>query len=709
MVSRHQLTLRQRSMLRIRRTRRRVVALTGLVLGHARRADHAFMILTAILIGLLGGGVAIGFRHLIRLSHFGFFWTWDQGLDATAAFPWWQRLLIPAVGGLLVGPLVWFVARETRGSGVPEVMDSVTFRGGFIRARVIVAKALAAAVTIGSGGSAGREGPIIQIGSAVGSVIGQLSSVSPRRMRVFVACGAAAGIAATFNAPIAGALFAVEVILGELAVTQFSAIVISSVTATVLSRHYLGDTPAFSIPDYDLLRAGEFLPYTVLGLLAGLTSVAFITAVFRAQDGFAALRVPGWMRPAIGGLLVGGIAVVLPHVYGVGYESLDDALWGRLMLGLMLLLVVAKVAATAATLGSGGSGGIFAPSLFVGAMLGGAVGVLAGQWMTGIADPGAYALVGMGALVAGTTHAPISAILIIFELTGDYQIIPALMVACILSVLVASRLQPRSMYTMKLARRGSVIHEGGDVNLLRSLYVRDVFDPSPARMNASLTIHEVIDRMIHGSREHFFVVDDEDRLVGSFSLHDLKALLFEPDGAGQTVAADVARTDAPTVHPEDNLDLVMHLFGQHDVEEIAVVAKGTRRLMGSVRHKHMIEAYNREIFQVDLMGGFHSLATAAVAERSVELLAGYRLVEVGVPYAFVGKTIRQIQARVRYGAEIILIRKPPGEEGDIQSRPGAFPHPDYLLEAGDLLLVLGTPDNIRRFQDALPPAENRTS
>ena len=697
--------MRRRLTVRLLRGRRRTMAWSARVSGHARRADQGFMIVAAIVIGLAAGGGAIGFRHLIQLSRAGFFQSWSIGIDTLQAMPWWQRLLIPALGGLLVGPLVRWVASEVRGSGVPEVMESVTFAGGLIRARVIVVKAVAAALTIGSGGSAGREGPIIQIGSSIGSATGQILSVNPVRMRIFVACGAAAGIAATFNAPIAGALFAVEVILGEFAVAQFSPIVIASVTATVLSRHYLGDVPAFEVPAYELLRAAEFLPYSALGVLAGLSSAAFIWMVYSTQDLMRVLVPPLWLRPAIGGLLVGAIAVFLPQVFGVGYGTLHETLWGRTPLLLLLLLIPAKMAATSATLGSAGSGGIFAPSLFIGAMLGGAVGHFTELWLPGSANAGAYALVGMGALVAGATHAPISAILIIFELTGDYKILPPLMVACIVSVLLARWLLPHSMYTLKLAKRGINLQEGNNVNVLRRLSVGDVLDAGCETMRGRTTIHQLIDKVVPSKRVHFFVVNRDHRLLGSFSLRDLRELLVDPELPDLIVAADVARSDIPTVHADDNLDLVMHLFGQHDLDEIAVVGRGPgRRLLGSVRRKDIIDAYNKEIFRLDLAGGFHSLATSTDQDHGVDLLAGFRLVEVKVPPNFVGKTIRQVNIRELYRVEVILIRNSQTMVDGIPTRPGAFPHGNYRLKADDGLLVMGSRRDIRHFCDALPTA-----
>ncbi len=285
--------------------------------------------------------------------------------------------LLPTAGGLLVGLIVTRFAPEVKGSGIPEVMEAVAQRGGAIRIRVVLAKAAAAAVTIGSGGSAGREGPIVHIGSAIGSACGQLLEVSARRLRTFVACGAAAGIAATFNAPIAGALFSIEVVLGDLGVASLSPIVISSVVATVISRHHLGDFPAFKVPAYSSVHPAELLLYAGLGLAAAVVGVAFIRLLYGIGDRFDRSPIPPWLRPAVGGLGVGLISLALPHVFGVGYETINAALSERLDLALLIALVGAKGLATALTLGSGGSGGVFAPSLFMGATLGAAWGQIA--------------------------------------------------------------------------------------------------------------------------------------------------------------------------------------------------------------------------------------------------------------------------------------------------------------------------------------------
>jgi CIC family chloride channel protein len=355
-----------------------------------RSSPHVFMILIAALIGVGGGLGAVGFRYLIRVFQLLAFGSWEYSLAVVGSVPWQVLLFIPAAGLVVIFPLVNWFAKETKGHGVPEVMEAVALRGGAIRPRIVLVKALASAICIGTGGSIGREGPIVQIGSAFASALGQLLHISPARLRTLVGCGAAAGIAGTFNAPIAGALFSVEVILGDFGLAHFSPIVISSVVSTVVARHFLGSTPAFIVPTYQLVSAYELALYALLGLLAGLVGVGFSTLLYKTEDVFKQLS--------------------FPQVLGVGYETIDLALAGKMAGALLLTLVLLKLAATCVTLAAGGSGGIFAPSLFLGAMTGGFVGTVVHQVFPFVtAGPGAYATVGMGAVVAAATHAPLTA------------------------------------------------------------------------------------------------------------------------------------------------------------------------------------------------------------------------------------------------------------------------------------------------------------
>jgi len=288
--------------------------------------EHTFMVIVAVIIGVLGGFGAIFFRYAIKFFQKIFFSSFNFSLDYATALPWYVKLFAPAVGGLLVGPIIYYFAREAKGHGVPEVMEAIVLKGGTIRPRVMLAKVFASAISIGSGGSVGREGPIVQIGSALGSTIGQFLKVTGTQLRTLVACGAAAGIAGTFNAPIAGALFSMEVILGDFGISQFSPIVVSSVSATVVSRHFLGNFPAFVIPKYEMVSVFEMIPYTILGFMAAASALAFINILYKTEDFFEKIRFPEIFKPVSSIYSSSYLGIWLPHVFGVGYDAITLSL-----------------------------------------------------------------------------------------------------------------------------------------------------------------------------------------------------------------------------------------------------------------------------------------------------------------------------------------------------------------------------------------------
>ena len=370
------------------------------------------------------------------------------GANPLGFLPWPYLVLVCVVGGLLVGPLVYVVAKEAKGHGVPEVMDAIARKGGLIRIRVVFVKAVASVLSIATGASVGSEGPIVQIGSAIGSVVGQFFKVTRERMIILVGCGSAGGIAVIFNAPIAGILFALEVILGDFTVGTLSAVVISAVMATVIRHAYYADEPVFHGLNYEYVSAYEVGTYMLLGVISGLMALAYVRAVYKAEDMFDGSRIPKLLRTALGGAGVAAIAVFFPDVLGVGYEAIDLALTEQIGLTVLFALALLKILATALSIGSGASGGIFAPALFIGAMAGGAMGCLVhGVFPEVTAPPGAYALVGMGAVFAASTHAPITAILILFEMTRDYKVILPVMIAVILATMIKRALMTESIYT----------------------------------------------------------------------------------------------------------------------------------------------------------------------------------------------------------------------------------------------------------------------
>jgi len=671
------------------------------------------MVGVAIACGLAGALAAVVFRLMIRFVT-ALAWGGAEGLSGLVAEGWlaeahdplhvarelpaWGRLLVPAAGGLLVGPLIYFFAREARGHGVPEVMKAVALRGGILRGRVVAVKSLASAISIGTGGSVGREGPIVQIASAVGSAIGRWLRVPARQLRTIVGCGAAAGISATFNAPIAGALFAAEIIVGDFAVSQFSPIVISSVVATVVSRFLLGNHPAFEVPAYEIVSPFELAPYMVTGVVAGLVGVVFIYTLLFFEEVFERSPIPPWLQAAVGGLAVGAIGTRLPEVFGVGYTTIGGALEASLPVWLLGTLLLAKLLATSITIGSGGSGGIFAPSLFLGAMTGGFLGSFIHQWFPdATASSGAYALVTMGAVVAATTHAPISAIIIIFELTQEIEIIPALMAACVLSTLVSQLLSHDSIYTSKLRRQGVDLYKEQDPNPLRSLFVRDVLDPHPEVIPASASFRTVLDLVVQSDHSQFFVVDDRARLLGTISLAELRRLIYEQENFQHlVVASDLVDSSLPTVTADDHLDLVLHLFSDAATDEVAVVdPEDPGVLVGSVSEKDVIEARNREMMRRDLAGSLTTGVTAVHQGRRVDLGSGFALQEAVAPPAAFDRSLRDVNLRARTGVHVLLMRRRlPGER---EARVWV-PTAEDVVREGDALVVAGSNEALDRLE-----------
>jgi CIC family chloride channel protein len=553
----------------------------------------------AVLVGLGAGAGAIVFRELIS----GFNWLFfgqlaDKGLGRLDD---WRVVLVPVIGGLFVGPMIYFLAREAKGHGVPEVMLAVETEGGRIRPRVAVVKSLASALTIGSGGSVGREGPIVQIASAIASTVGQMARLSEDNVRLLVAAGAAGGISATFNAPIAGVFFALEIILRHFNVRNFSVVVLSSVVADAIGHAYFGDQPAFRIPRYELENALEFPLYALLGILAAVAALAFIWVLYKSEDAFDRLSLPEWTKAALGGLGVGLLGLWFVDLFGVGYGSgpgqsaIPSALAGDRSLQVLTVLAGLKILATSITIGSGGSGGVFAPSLFIGAMLGGAFGdVVNGIWPNATAPSGAYAMVGMAAVFAGAARAPITSIIILFEMTRDYSIILPLMTAVVISTVVAQIIRRDTIYTLKLRRRGVEITEGREQPLLASIPVGQAMSRKFEVVRANMPARELLQVFAgRAAREGGLpVVDSSKRLVGIVAPSDLERTL-DRDISDLTVE-DIATKSLVTIHPEQTLDEAIRRMSAQSLRQLPVVSRSDHSLLlGMVRRIDVFAAYGR--------------------------------------------------------------------------------------------------------------------
>ena len=410
-----------------------------------------YLIILAVVVGVLTGLGSVGFIYALQSVA-----AFARGPVASLLerFGTAQLVLLPALGGLMVGPIVQRFAKEAKGHGVPEVMTALARHGGHIRKRVVSMKVIASSLTIGFGGTAGREGPMVQIGAAIGSTIGQWTRLTPNELRTLVSCGAAGGVAATFNAPIAAAIFSMEVLIGRIR-TDFLLVLLTSLSSCLVARYFLGNFPAFMAPTYSLVSPAEVPLYFLMGTIMGVAATGYVRLLYRSEDLFGRWQFPEWLKPAVGGLLVGLVLRFFPEVYGSSFDAIESALWVRFDAGLLWWLFVAALIANCATLGSGGSGGVFAPSLYMGAMLGGVFGSFAHamfpEWTAG---SGAYAMVGMAAFFAATAKAPTTAILILFEMTNDYRIMLPLMAAVAGSVYISHRYSPFSIYTLRLHQRG---------------------------------------------------------------------------------------------------------------------------------------------------------------------------------------------------------------------------------------------------------------
>lgn len=638
-------------------------------------SDTATFTLIAVLVGLLTGFATIGFVGLIRT-----FGQWSNALRLwLGEISPLLTVLIPALGGLGAGLLITYVAEEMRYGGIPAVLEAIALRGSRLRGRLIWAKLLATALCIGSGGSAGRVGPIAQIGAALGSYVGQRFHLTDERIRSLVACGAAAGIASTFNAPIAGVIFALEVILGEFTETAFSAILISAVTSSIVSRSVLGTAVAFTVQAYALSRPLEILYFALLGVLAALVAWAFITTFYATKALFARLhRLPAPLRPALGGLLLGLVALVVPQVLGGGFGEIDLALQGRLSLRLMAILVVAKLLATDVTLGSGSSGGLFAPALFMGAMLGGAFGEALHRLMplslstSGLAPSSAYALVGMAAVFGAAAHAPMTALLIVFEMSGSYSLILPLMLTTGISTVIVQALQTESIYTLALAQKGIHIRQAREMDVLQNVRVARVMTDEPVTVQLTATLAELstlIDRTRHRG---YPVVDAAGKLVGIVSLQDLElAQQHHPDWAQRSVA-DLCSRQVITAYPDEPVSVALQRMGVYDVSRLPVVAReDSGRLLGVIHRSDIGAAYQYALVQWD-RGRRPERYRAVQAQRSDEI------VTLAVPddAAVVGLPIRAIAwppgcliVAVHRGDEVLVGR------GDV------------VIHAGDNLMV----------------------
>lgn len=636
-------------------------------------SETAVMTLLAVGVGAGTGFGIVLFRKILDAL-------FSRTVDGIGAALPWTILILPAIGGLLTAAWMHFAARDGEtGLGVAGIMEAVGLHGGRVAMRGSVARVVGAIFTVGFGGSAGPEDPSVQIGATFGSQLALRLKLSTARIKTLVGCGAAAGLSAAFNAPITGVFFATEIILGEFSGASLGWVVLASVAGAVVSQSFLGSAPAFVIPAYELRSPAELGLYLLLGLFAALVSTLYILILGRVETWFEHFRAPVWVKPVLGGLGVGILAYFgSTWIMGPGYAAIGMVLRGDdFNAGFLLLLVALKLIATPLTIGSGGQGGLFAPSLFLGAMLGAAFGTIAQMlFPNSIAPSSAYGLVGMGAVLAGAIRAPLTGLLLPFEMTQDYRIILPLMFAVVVSTVIAGILEHESVYTLKLKQRGVDLRGRGNANLMGDILVRDAMSPRDelATVHTSDTIKGLADAFERTTHHGFVVLDAKDELFGVVTLADAEDA-FARNALDKTVG-EICSRDVVTVYPDETLDDALRHFGVLDVGRIPVVdRRNPREVLGLLRRGDIINAYSHALVQRQQQETHHE-------RLRMQSMAGAEMLEVRIEAtdAAAGKRIKELA--LPEDCVIVAVRR--GERTLV-------PRGNTLILGGDSLIALSAP------------------
>lgn len=634
-----------------------------------------------VLLGIAGVGVGLGtglgvwlFKFMIEAVHaFAFDWL-GTSLSAWGA---WTIALIPVLGGLVVGYL-WhrFVGHE-RYHGVSGIMEAAALAGGRLHYWLTPVKTVAAAISIGAGASVGPEDPSVQIGANLGSFAGQKFRFSDDWVRTLVAAGVAAAISAAFNAPIAGVFFAIEIGLGELSGSEVGIVVLASVISAIVTQSLTGPAPAFNVTAYAIHSVTELPLYIGLGLLAGLIAALYITALYIAKDAFRSWQIPAWLKPAAAGLAVGIVGIFLPQVFGVGYPTIDAIFAGEQMgVALLIVLLFAKLVLTAICIGGGFPGGVFAPSLFLGATLGAAYGTVAQQLWPGLGiAPPAYAMVGMGAVLAASVHVPLTAILLLFEMTQDYRIILPLMAAVIVGLLVSRALRRDSVYTLGLARQGLRLQRGRDVEVLENITVGEVMETNMPVLHELDSLSTAADKLMQTRHHGLAVVDKAGALVGILTVQDLERVQAKDAGGQELSVGDVCTRELLVVYPDESIGMGLRRMSTRDIGRLPVVARDNpARLVGVLRRTDLVRAYDVALTRrTEVRHRAHQTRLGASAGTSLtvqEIVVERGAACANQPISAVHWPDTSVIASIRRGQQVII------------------PHGSTILRAGDVLVVV---------------------
>ena len=639
-------------------------------------------------LGVITGFAEVGLKLLIKEFSYLFFPGEGKGvLKQISNSPWYLMILIPTFGLLISRYINSFFKDKTHTHGIAKVIESILVNRGIIKPVVPIVKAINSAITIGMGGSVGPEGPAAYLGAGLGSGIGQLFRANTQRIRTLVAAGAGAGIAAAFNAPIAGALFAVEIILMEFKFHHFSVIVIATVMATFVSRSLMGDFAEFQSITFTLASGLQFIFFILLGLASGLVSWLFIQSLnwlekfYRENKFFSSIY-----GTILSGIVIGAVGLILPYTLGTGYDTIDLAISNKLIWYIAFALVFIKITTTGLTLASGGTGGVFAPAIFVGATLGMTIGT-AFYWLFPAYSPpiGAMSIVGVAGLLAGTMHAPFTAIIVVFELTKNQDFILPTMITSIVSVAITKKLVRESIYTIPIEFKNSLIKYRNESNLLDNIFVGDYYKTDFTIIFENSKLSSVVESLIKDKNRYIVVFDLNNRFYGIITIEVIKQILFDEEILKDLViAGDIASQNNPAVRANQSLKEVLEIVNKYSIDVLPVFSE-ENRFLGIIDRATVDQVYADELSKMNMSVSLASNVTNTLKENYVYLSNDVILTEIEVPEKFIGKTIKELDIRNQYSVEIIMIKKSNNEQ--------IITNPNYILQKNDKLIL--TTNNIK--------------
>jgi CIC family chloride channel protein len=659
-------------------------------------SDYVQFIFLSIIIGSIASLAAVLFYKCIKiLNHLGFDWLPHK----ISQLPSWYLVLIPVIGGAIVGSITLLFPETAKRRGVIEVIKSSTIYGGLIHFKTTLLHFFAPIIFIGTGGTLGPEGPAAQLGAGIGSLTSQLLRLSEKHRKTFLAAGTAAAIAAVFNAPIGGVFFALEIVLlNNFRTLTLSILIIASVTADYISRLFLGDHPLLLLPPVQIQLSEKFFLFALLGLLAGFLSLLFlkITDLFKAFFTGTCSSLSPLLKILPATLLLGVTGYFFPQIFGIGYETIKQMAGGNLPLLLLLVLTVLKLVFTPLLLGAGGYGGVFAPSLFIGAGFGALFATVGNQLFGLNLDIAAFSIVGMAAVLAGVNSIPIAALMIIVELTNNYQLILPLMLGIIMSIIVVHYTLKESIHTLDLKRQGIQLFDGRELNILKKFKVSQVMNADFVQLTPSMNFKTLLEIVTGEQASTYWVIDADAHLLGYLTLADIRPILMEYDQINHLVLVSDIMSGLPvTVTPADDLDYVMKLFGRYEIEELPVVDPESQKLIGKIERQQLIQLYNREIFQRETVGDLATHIENLGQARFLEIDSGFSLLEMKAPSPHFHQNLRSLDLRNQFGIQVVLLKHHKPNKDEVVETPG----PDSIILPGDTLIIVGKTRKIHEFRE----------